>query len=87
MITGTHFTLNAEAALHIFGPEGQEVRSETLVTGVTGGFQYEFDSVGSEEGMHEVWAVDDATGTVSNTVTFEVHPPAFRWFASPNLRG
>jgi len=86
---GTGFTPNSTATLHFTGPDG----SSTAYENTDGNGHYEHSCLCDQcpVGNYSYYAVDDTTGTASNTVNFTVTPevadspffvPLFRAYSS-----
>jgi len=69
---GTGFTRNNTVTSHLRRPDGSEFPTLTLSTDVNGVYMKAIDSSSFLPGTYQHWAVDDATGVMSNVASFEV---------------
>ncbi len=79
---GTGFTPNGGVTLHFTGPDGPSTASETA--GADGAYEHFWTCDACPDGTYTYYAVDDATGQWSNTVTFTVYGLNPQVSVSPN---
>jgi hypothetical protein len=77
---GVGFTPNKYALSHLRRPDGTEYPVLQLLADERGDFTHLIDTLLMDVGTYELWAVDETSKSVSNTVRFEVSleppPPA-----------
>ena len=82
------FYFNSTLTSHLKKPDGTEFPPKKFYTDNQGNASHAVDSTGFDEGIYEHWAVDDATGKESNTVTFTIttadNPPDIPTLIAPD---
>src|SRR5687767_3259203 len=75
---GVGFTPNKYALSHLRRPDGTEYPVKQLLADDRGEFTHTVDTLLMDVGTYELWAEDEISKSVSNTVRFEVslEPPA-----------
>src|SRR5688572_14898245 len=71
-VRGTGFTPKANVSSHLLKPDGDEFPVLPMLTNDRGEITHEIDTLLLAPGIHELWIVDDPTGTSSNIAKFEV---------------
>ena len=70
---GTGFTSNGSVTLHFRKPDGTEAPTLPKTADSGGNYSNSYQSsAGTQVGTYRYWAVDNATGIVSNTATFTI---------------
>jgi len=70
IMVGKGFTPKQAVQSHLRRPDGTEFREVTILTDDKGAFEHDIDSLLLLKGVHDVWAVDTATGQSSNVAHF-----------------
>jgi hypothetical protein len=73
---GSGFTPNNTATLHFKGPDETEADTVVENTNSDGSFSHSWTCTACPVGTYQYWAIDNATGTSSNTASFVVTEPA-----------
>ena len=70
---GRGFTRNFGVTSHLQRPDGLEFQARRIATGPQGTFENQAILTGEfAAGIYTLWATDDATGSTSHRVTFEI---------------
>ena len=68
---GKGFTPRSNVQSHLRRPDGTEFREVSILTDAQGGFEHDIDTLLLLRGVHDVWAVDSASGLTSNVAHFD----------------
>jgi hypothetical protein len=68
---GKGFTPKSNVQSHLRRPDGSEFREVSILTDANGEFEHDIDTLLLLRGVHDVWAVDSATGVTSNVAHFD----------------
>jgi len=69
------FTPNSTLTSHLQKPDGTEFPTKKFSTDSKGQASHTIDSTGFSLGVYTLWAIDDATGIRTNTVSFTILAP------------
>jgi len=67
---GKGFTPKSNVQSHLRRPDGTEFREVSMLTDAQGEFVHDVDTLLLQRGVHDLWAVDSATGLTSNFAHF-----------------